>query len=34
MGMGIADVALGFSIYERARENGIGERLALWKEPL
>jgi ornithine cyclodeaminase len=34
MGMGIADVALGFSIYERAIENGIGERLALWKEPL
>ncbi len=34
MGMGIADVALGFSIYESAVENGIGERLSLWKEPL
>jgi ornithine cyclodeaminase len=34
MGMGIADVALGFSVYERAIENGIGERLTLWKEPL
>lgn len=34
MGMGIADVALGFSIYERAVKNGFGQRLALWNQPL
>jgi ornithine cyclodeaminase len=34
MGMGIADVALGFSVYQRAMEKKIGERRTLWKEPL
>jgi ornithine cyclodeaminase/alanine dehydrogenase-like protein (mu-crystallin family) len=34
MGMGIADVALGSSVYERALEKGLGECRVLWNEPL
>ncbi len=34
MGMGIADVALAFSVYRRARAMGLGQTLNLWNEPL
>jgi ornithine cyclodeaminase len=34
MGMGISDVALGFSVYQRALKQSIGQRLALWSKPL
>lgn len=34
MGMGIADIALGYSVYRRARRDGLGQTLALWDEPL
>jgi ornithine cyclodeaminase/alanine dehydrogenase-like protein (mu-crystallin family) len=34
MGMGIADVALGYSVYRRARSRALGQTLTLWDEPL
>jgi ornithine cyclodeaminase len=34
MGMGIADIALANSVYQRARQSEAGTTLTLWKEPL
>ena len=34
MGMGVDDVALGWTIYETARQRHLGTELTLWKEPL
>lgn len=34
MGMGIADIALANSVYQRACQKGAGARLSLWNEPL
>ena len=34
MGMGIADIALANSVYQRACKNGAGSTLSLWEKPL
>jgi ornithine cyclodeaminase/alanine dehydrogenase-like protein (mu-crystallin family) len=34
MGMGIADIALASSVYQRASRTGAGTKLSLWNEPL
>jgi ornithine cyclodeaminase/alanine dehydrogenase-like protein (mu-crystallin family) len=34
MGMGIADIALASSVYQRACQKGAGAMLTLWDEPL
>jgi len=34
MGMGVEDVALGWDIFCRASEMGIGQKLKLWDTPL
>ena len=34
MGMGVEDVALGWDIFCRASESGIGQKLKLWETPL
>ena len=34
MGMGLADVALAWAVYETARERNLGMTLPLWNEPL
>jgi N-[(2S)-2-amino-2-carboxyethyl]-L-glutamate dehydrogenase len=34
MGMGIADVALGWEVYREASNHGLGQYLKLWEEPL
>lgn len=34
MGMGISDVALAFSVYQRALKSSIGQTLSLWSKPL
>lgn len=34
MGLGIADVALGWEIYQTAKTHGLGQPLTLWKKPL
>jgi ornithine cyclodeaminase/alanine dehydrogenase-like protein (mu-crystallin family) len=34
MGMGIADIALASSIYQRAQQRELGTTLTLWNEPL
>jgi ornithine cyclodeaminase len=34
MGMGVDDVALGWAVYQTARNRGLGQRLNLWREPL
>jgi ornithine cyclodeaminase len=34
MGMGVDDVALAWSVYQTARQRGLGIRLPLWREPL
>ncbi len=33
-GMGVEDVALGWSIYLTARQRGLGQTLCLWNKPL
>lgn len=33
-GMGVYDVALGFDIYQKAVDLGLGTRLKLWEKPL
>jgi ornithine cyclodeaminase/alanine dehydrogenase-like protein (mu-crystallin family) len=34
MGMGIEDVALGWDVFCRASEMGLGQKLKLWDAPL
>ena len=34
MGLGIADVALGWRVYQSACSKGIGQSLSLWHKPL
>jgi N-[(2S)-2-amino-2-carboxyethyl]-L-glutamate dehydrogenase len=33
LGMGIYDLIVGFEVYKKAKANGIGTKLNLWKEP-
>lgn len=34
MGMGVSDIAWAAAIFERAQEQGLGQRMRLWQRPL
>jgi ornithine cyclodeaminase/alanine dehydrogenase-like protein (mu-crystallin family) len=33
LGMGIHDLMVGYVVYQKAKEKGLGTKLTLWKEP-
>ena len=34
VGLGLYDVAIAARVYQYAKENGIGQKLKLWDEPI